>query len=348
MSRTSMALLLAAALAGCGGAKRAATIRQAPLALPMEQESAPREAPGPTARAPRLRPPCDILREVVASAGVSFPEKVAPKLAPCFDGKGGAYSMMTTYIGEAVNAETHGGGYVGQLVLLHATANGRIAQSAPFDIEDSVLESEDWTLEGVADFDADGVDELMTTRVLSQREAKGSSEARVWQVTGERIESYAAAEELYFQRFRDVDDDGVPDLELATPFSGNINSCGPDGEWIEFGPKLVAHANAGRFVLDVVSEQEVLRLCPERPRSLVPRVRGGVDNTELRRRLACAVMWGTPSDVIVRELERQCPVPPGPPKPDWQNCDFEGVLPECVNLRQLFVWASVTPPFVLH
>ena len=99
-----------------------------------EPEPVASAAPELRSRALRLRPPCDILRDVVASAGATFPEKVAPKVAPCFDGKGGAYSMMTSYLGEVVSAEMYGGGYVGQLVLLHANAHGRIAQSSPFDM----------------------------------------------------------------------------------------------------------------------------------------------------------------------------------------------------------------------
>jgi hypothetical protein len=350
MSRSIGALMVLAAVAGCGGAGRPPVIEQAPTGeVPARNERALGEEPSPPSSTTRLRPPCDILRDLVASAKFTFPEqRVAPSSPPCLDGRGGAYSMMTTYVGEATNAESHGGGYLAQLVLVHATAMGQITQSAPFGIEQSALESEDWTLEGLADFDADGVDELMTTRRISQFEANGGGDASVWQLAGDRIEPYRASVGLDFQQFHDADSDGLPDLELATPFAGTINSCGPDGEWIEFGPKLIAHSSAGRFVLDEVSQAAARELCPEKPRNVVPRARGGVDNTELRRRLACAVMWGTPTEVIVRDLEQHCPPPLPPTKPEWMSCDFDGVLPECVNLRQLTAWAAVKPPFVLR
>lgn len=331
-------------LAGCGGVQGAKgqSVAAAPTSSATPSESA---APPPRPS----RPPCEVLLELTAPARETFPKPhVALDAAPCLQGKGGAYSLIRTYAGEATNAEGYGGGYFAHLTLLHAKASGEVARSKQMSIEESALASQRWTLEGLADFDADGVDELLVHTTDWEFEANGSESSDIWRVRGDLVEQYPAAKSIPIQRFNDFDGDGLLDLEVAKLFQGTINGCGPDGEWIEFGPTIVAHAVAGRFDYDEVSQREAKQLCPVAPQTIVPRVQGGIENTELRRRVACAVMWGVPRIAIVKQLEQRCPTPAPPSTEPWLHCDYEGVHPECINLPQLLLWAAVKPPFVLR
>lgn len=259
-------------------------------------------------------------------------------------GKGGAFSYAASYAREAEEAASYGGGTVGEAVLLHADLHGHVSAGPPVRHEYSGLRSDGVELRGVADFDADGRDELLLMESVHEYEANGWSVGRVWHVADGALAPYPPAAGFHIRDFRDVDADGLPDLVVATPFEGTINGCGPDGMEIRFGPEWIAHARRdGTFGHDPVSRAEVKRRCPERPAAVVPFVGGGIDNDELRRRLACAVVWGVPATVVSRELQARCPKHAVLP----DECAYEGVLPACVNLPQLVQWTLATVPFSL-
>jgi len=284
-----------------------------------------------------------VLREMVEAARRSFPEDhPAPEAAPCVTGKGGAYGVALSYEKDA--SDGYGPGYSGNAVLLHADAMGRVARSRALPAPSTGTYATSFTISGVADYDGDGTDELLVAVRDWEFEGNGDYGAQIWRVAGEHVEPYGPAEKLRIARLEDVDHDGLPDVIVPTPFQGRINGCGPDGNEIEFGPSWALHAQVGGgFGFDDASRAEVLRSCPKRPTRLVPRTASGVDNSELRRRLACAVIWGVKGDAIARELERDCPKPKAP----LDECSYEGDLPGCVNVPQLVKWAAVKPPFTL-
>jgi hypothetical protein len=306
-----------------------------------------RRAPATVREAPQAAPPtwapCDVLREIVEVARQSFPsDQPPPDAAPCLEGRGGAYTFALGYVED--ESSMYGPGYLGRLVLLHADAEGRIARSKAISVSSTGTYGTTYTLEGLADFDRDGVDELFLKVSEWEFEGNGDYDSAIWHVAGERVEPYGPSAKLAIARLEDIDHDGVPEALLHTPFRGIINGCGPDGTPIEFGPPWPMRAGAGgEFTFDDVSRAEVLRHCPKRPARIVPRTPGGVDNTELRERLACAVVWGVPSRSIEQELERDCPKL----KTLNEECNFEGVLPVCVNVPQLVKWSAAQPPFKL-
>jgi hypothetical protein len=332
--------LVALGTLSCAGQSRPVTARVAPP-VPV----APRvvEARVDVVVAGPPRPPCEVLKEIAEVARASFPsDQAPPEPEPCLEGKGGAYTLALGYVEDA--SSDYGPGFHGRAVLLHADAAGRVARSRAIDVSRTGTWATDYKLTGLADYDLDGTDELLVTVSEWAFESNGDYHAEIWRVSGERVEPYGPADKLSIARFEDVNRDGVPEVLLKTPFQGVINGCGADGTYIEFGPKWLMHAGPrGEFAFDDVSRAELLRACPKRPRPLVPRAAGGVDNTVLRERLACAVAWGVSSREIALELERDCP------KLQVLNdeCSFEGVLPVCVNVPQLVAWASKPPPFAL-
>jgi len=297
------------------------------------------------------RPPCDVLRELAEQGLRTFPSdsEVRPREQPqCLEGKGGAYSFAWTF-GYFVETGGYGDGYAATLELLHADARGRVAKSAGSHFEKSGLEADEVVLQGLADYDHDGVDELLVTNSQWIYEGNGYYSASIWRVAGEALQPYPPALNLRLAAFEDVDGDGIAEVRVQTPFQGVINECGPAGIEIEFGPKWWLHAQPdGSLSFDDVSRTQVKKLCPARPRLLVPHSKSGIDNDELRLRLACAVAWGVPSEAIVQQLRAGCPSPPPPNPNDATDCNYEGTLPNCANLQQLEAWAKVTPPFVLH
>jgi hypothetical protein len=326
-------------VAACAVSKPVAVAPPAPLLVaPVEPVTAEPVKAGEPARAP-----CEVLRAVAEAARRSFPEEhPAPELAPCLAGKGGAYSFSITYVEDATDG--YGPGYVAEMVLLHADAAGNVARSHALSGSSTGTYSRRYALHGLADYDADGTDELLLDVSEWEFEGNGNYYAGVWRVAGARVEPYPPAAKISIAKLEDVDQDGLPDLLVATPFQGTINGCGPDGDYLEFGPKWPMHARAGGgFAFDEVSRAELRRVCPKRPDRVVVRSAAGVDNTELRERLACAVAWGVKSDVIVRELERDCPKS----QVVVDECAYQGVLPLCVNVPQLAKWAAVKAPFVM-
>ncbi len=337
--REFVGILALAALACAGPARRPVVehgTRRPPAVAPVaEVSSAPVVVPP--------RPPCEALREIAEVARGSFPsDQPAPESAPCLEGKGGAYSLALGYVEDA--SSDYGPGYRGRVVLLHADAAGRVARSKAIDVAHTGTWAIDYSLSGVADFDLDGIDELLVKVSDWEFEGNGDYHAEIWNVAGERVEPYGPASKLSIAALEDVNRDGVPEALIRTPFQGVINGCGADGTYIEFGPKWAMHAGPrGEFAFDEVSRAELLRACPKPPLPLVPRAAGGVDNTQLRERLACAVAWGVSSATIARELERDCPKL----RALSDECSFEGVLPVCVNVPQLVAWSSERAPFKL-
>jgi hypothetical protein len=284
------------------------------------------------------------LREIAEAARTSFPEdRAVPEPAPCLAGKGGAYSFSLHFTG--VDPSDYGGGYLADLRFLHADPEGHVATSQALQAASTATYATQRKLAGVVDYDADGTDELLVELSNWEFEGNGDYNGEIWHVVGDRIERYPPAGKIAIARFEDMDADGLPELLVATPFQGVINGCGPDGNYIEFGPQWPMHAlRGGSFAFDETSRSLLRRSCPKRPVPLVPRTLARVDNTELRQRLACAVAWGMPSQAIVRELEQHCPQSSAPP----DECAHEGVLPICVNLPALAKWAAMKPPFALQ
>lgn len=337
-----MCLLLSCAEQGPRPVVRAAPVERRP-AVTSEAVAEPAGRLAEPAEPVDTRPPCEVLGELSEAGRRSFPSELpAPDAAPCLEGKGGAYGAALSYTEDA--SSVYGPGWHGRLVLLHVDGAGRVARSRPLNVASTGTYATTYKLQGLADYDRDGTDELLVSVSDWEFEGNGDYHAEIWQVAGKGVEPYGPAATLPIARLEDVDGDGMPEAIVRTPFQGTINDCGPDGTYIEFGPRWAMHAGAkGEFSFDEVSRAELFRGCPKRPLPLVPRVGGGVDNTKLRERLACAVAWGVSSRTIERELARDCPKL----NALSDECSYEGVLPVCVNVPQLVKWSTVEPPFKL-
>jgi hypothetical protein len=288
---------------------------------------------------------CELLKRRIERARATFPNpERAPEAAPCLEGKGGAWSLAIRYTGEATSAEGYGGGDVGETVLLHVDGAGHVVESQTLAYENSGLAHTTYKLEAAADIDGDAKDELFLSWSDWAFEANGYGGVSVWSFDASGVHRFPAAASIGAAEVVELDNDGLPDLRVSSAFKGSINGCGPDGTEISFGPDWVRHTLPdGTFVWDEASKLRVKQLCPSRPTSIVPLSPRGVDNDELRLRLACARFWGWSEQNIVRELTAHCPRVAVPP----EDCAYEGVLPHCVNLELLKTWAAVTPPFFL-
>lgn len=338
--------LAAVALGACGAGKQASEPHVA--AMPERSVSAPIAAvvaPVTAAVAPTPKAPCAVLAEIAEVARRTFPEDSAGAVtkAPCVPAKHGAFSVVVSFDEDATSG--YGPGYYGMLELLFADDDGRVFRSRRIRVEESSTGANRYEIFGVADYDSDGTDELLIDESDYAFEANGDYHSEIWHVADGRLETYSPAAKLAIMRFVDIDGDVLPDLQLATPFQGTIDGCGPDGSYIEFGPKWVMRRQPnGAFAYDDVSRAEVRRACSAVPQGIVRRNKNEIDNAALRERLACAVAWGVPADVIVNELRRECPKLKQP----LPDCPGELERTACLNEPQLAKWAAEKPPFYLR
>lgn len=339
--------LMACGAFGCAAAKPApapaATVQVAPPLV----DAAPPASPAPEAGAKRA--PCEILQPLFEESLQSFPEdspeRHVDEMPGCVEGKGGAYAATVTFWGTIDGGDNEG--YAARLVIVHLDDAGAVSKSRELEIQRSPITSNEYTFAQLFDYDGDGVDELLTTFRSATYEGDGAS-ANVWKVVGNEVVPYPPTASLQLAGFRDVDADGLPDLVLQTPFQGQIARCGGDRAiTIEVGPELILHAlRDGTFVADDVSYAELRKTCPAAPHPIVPRTAAGIDNDELRKRIACAAVWGKPAADLERELRAACPKPH---VPAWDplDCAYEGTLRKCFNFEMLQSWARATPPLTL-
>jgi hypothetical protein len=341
------------ALASCGTGEAPAP--HAP-SVPVVTASAP--VPTTSAAVTPSRPgtPCEAIarrqQEAVEDAKQDDPDELAPRLAgaaaglpACIPFTRGAWGFVATSVTRTCSApECKPEDEIWEVLhvsvdLVFADARGKVSARGATTLDNGGMIGTQLTASGF-DYDGDGIPEMILGTWQKAHESRPTSEETLWKWDGSTIVPYSPAERHRVATTVDIDDDGRPDLDLGPMYAGDIVPCGMDGIEIDVGPHRVAHSTkSGDFSLDDAAiRAHVRKSCPSRPKRIVPRVKGGIDNDALRLNVARARAWGIGADAIVRELSA-CKPPPA----TVDRCEYEKVLPGCVNVVLLKQWAAIEP-----
>lgn len=232
--------------------------------------------------------------------------------------------------------------------LAYMTPEGKTVRSAHVSGSISrrnVIEVQEVSVQGVYDYDGDGVSEIGLTT-----EHRYGDEDRTEQTTlyswkdGDAIEYKAAP--WSFEAMRDVDNDGRPDLLLKGPFVAEVG-CSYDGE-IHFAPMQIAHSLPnGEFSFHDDIAKEVVRLqCGPPPTELMITSGEGasrrIDERVTMVRITCARMYGISADELAKRLRQAYPFPHE--ADDSEPKDGPGM---CFPLKNMLKLASQTPTVTL-
>lgn len=173
------------------------------------------------------------------------------------------------------------------------TTGAAVSLATPLVAEQLPTSSTYPTLEGVYDWDGDGVHEVVLRVERRVEEAAEPDTVTVYTVRDGVVRPYAPAQsDEAIVSVEDVDRDGRPDLILASPWR-TFEPCGHVGTW-RHGPTLAAHALPdGTFsTRDEVARAWVMRQCERGWRGEHSDVVGVFD-------VACARAWGQSPEAVV-------------------------------------------------
>lgn len=351
---SSLAVVLPLVVVACSGAPPAPQAVAPPVPA---SSSAP---PPPASSAPPRRTACERAAEATKALSLAIPPeaktreadvraelaKLVQDLPKCMPFGEGAWAFVPTSAAFLCGTpscspeDIFSDLLVVNVDLVLFDPSGSTLRKSNFSLESGIPMHK--TLEAKAfDYDGDGTPEVTILTRARPHEAREEVEGEMLTKKDGEIRRYAPSEDFDFIGMRDVDGDGRDDLDIGSAFEGEITPCGLDGTHITVGPHRFAHSKKdGTFTLeDDVAKAQMRAACPEKPKTLVPRVKGGIDNDKLRMNLLCSSVWGVPAKTLVAELKKSCK--PMPKKGD--ECSFEGVLPGCVNVELLETWAIVDP-----
>ncbi len=346
-------------LAGCGNsAKRAkSTLVHAPLTAAVLPKPQPERQRDPASL-------CERIAEEDAAAYGALPK--------CTDGGGGGFDAVgiledvckPTENGGAWTVAfsnltfdptcTKGAGAVevmkGNYFVVRVDADGRRAQGPAHAFTASGFYRIRFQT-SVFDYDADGLEEFAVIVSRPVHTDVGTQDGSVWTAQRTGVAVYAPASKIQFSELTDADEDGRPDLAFTAPFSG-FDVAWFEGTNNELGrePPFVAHALPnGLFSLDdTVAREHAKKHCPVSPGAKViirdtaaRKTAPIIDEGASIHAIACARVWGVPTDAIKRTILKECKVPT-----KTENIHSHGPS-TCFSRDHMLQWANATPPLTL-
>jgi hypothetical protein len=156
-----------------------------------------------------------------------------------------------------------------------------------------------WWRLSAADYDGDGLVELVEVQGNSGAESCGYNRVRVLTWQGEALVPYAPAQDFQALGVSDANGDGRPDLLLANPFSAHDEGLCGDPHYAFFLPAF--SLDDGSFsTTGSAAETYVHEQCP-----YVPSFQGltYLGDTALAA-VTCGRYWGLAPEAIIAELVR--------------------------------------------
>jgi hypothetical protein len=196
----------------------------------------------------------------------------------------------------------------------------------------------DWTtrterreLTALADYDGDGLDEVLAVHRVHFHEGVPTEEARLLTFKGGAITPYAPAKGLVIEEATDLDGDGRPDLVTRGPYGKALKADGMGNQWPIAPVIFAAHSLAdGTFSRDDdVARARAHKSCPARPALTL----AGDESDALT--LVCSRLWGVPAPPLLKEIQTVCAEPDASPTPSASCRSWEETL------------AKIDPPFRL-
>ncbi|MDO9016453.1 MAG: hypothetical protein Q8S73_17275 [Deltaproteobacteria bacterium] len=201
-----------------------------------------------------------------------------------------------------------------------------------FELSATGYSRETTALVPAADYDGDGVPEVIVHRVEGAFEGGASSSHTVYTVRAGAVERYAPASRFTtIDRVVDADRDGRPDLVLPSPWLA-VSECGYMGE-DHPGPALLAHSLPdGTFsTADGVARAWTAAQCTRPPRGEDP-VRPDVLD------VACARLGGASPEAVIAALQVRSPA-------GFQRVTDEVRRGHCLTFQQIATVALLALPF---
>lgn len=234
------------------------------------------------------------------------------------------------------------------VALVYITPEGKTVRSKAqmFIGRRNINEINDIDVEGLFDYDGDGVSEVALTTSNHFGSEDRTEKTMLYSLKKGEVVEYKPTS-LPFAAMRDVDDDGRPDLILKSPFIVDA-PCTLDGNWAS-GPTPVAHSLPnGEFSMNDAIAKEVVRVqCGPSPKELMVLRKEGQNvtlaGTATMLRLVCAKFYGASTDELAGRIRKAYPYPHE--ADDSEPQDGPGT---CFPLKSMIKLATQTPPFTVE
>lgn len=232
--------------------------------------------------------------------------------------------------------------------LTYMTPEGKTVRSKVRDTisRQNINEINDVSVEGLFDYDGDGVSEIALTTSHHYGDEDRTETTKMYSLKNGEIVEYKAAP-LPFMAMRDVDGDGRPDLLIKSPFVAEIQ-CSYDGETAA-GPTLVAHSlpNGEFSTRDEVAKEIVRLQCGPSPKDILVTSGEGkdlkVDSQATMMRVTCAKIYGATTEEVTGRIRKAYPFPHE--ANDSEPKDGPGM---CFPLKSILKLAGQTPTLTLE
>lgn len=267
-----------------------------------------------------------------------------PIVGSCFEDAGGAFVVTID------QAKLQDGWPQVEIrwALTHVAPDGQRAQIIPTEVEDNTQKPEayNWLHGYPGTMNAEVSGHLIGGRMLifvlvqgHYHEDRDFSRGRLFAWEEGRIEAYKPAASISVDGIRDVDGDGILDLETFGPFDTDGEHCQSGFGMRLSGPKLLAHGLPdGTFSMtDEAASAFAKKSCPKSPPSIL--THGAEDDVHRSvLNIACMRLWGASAQSVEARARRECP-----PLPPERQCEA-GV---CSDQQELLEWAVLEPPLIL-
>jgi hypothetical protein len=326
------------ALCACGGAPGPAAPAPSPARAPA---APPSGTAAPTPSLPKLDTACAEIekKQRAAIAQAKAPEgggeavtdadlALLPKgLGQCVRSGRGAWAFVIEELAAAPSGEK--GSFDGQVYFVHVNEHGAAVKSSDLlgmlspGTPGSSFSDLRLRTRISHDLDGDGDDELLLCADFSvhqqisgtdgQTVARPRTGCKIITRDKDLVLDYANALAYEIEDFKDVDQDGRPDLLTRTPFASIaglddedcvLRSCNTAASR---GPQLAAHSEAdGTFSFaHEAAVKFAAQACPSRPKSIFTSSGdAGSDFAAGVDRFVCALVWGATEAELAPELKK--------------------------------------------